>query len=156
MEWDAIGETVVQTEYENDQPLLEVATLHDRLVRRQRDYRNGILVKETTDIRASSRIVKLMNDDGSPRERTEFLIRGSPVLVHRELFKDGNKHGEEIRWHENGIRRSQTFWNTGKRDGTSRCWNEVGALTSTKEFENGHLIRANGQPVVDDANPNSS
>lgn len=65
------------------------------------------------------------------------------VLVERELFKNGKKHGMQREWHHNGQPKSEAPYNLGQMDGTFKHWNDTGQLVGQYEMKMG-----NGQSVI--------
>ena len=61
----------------------------------------------------------------------------SNTLVGVELFLDGNRHGVQREWHENGSRKSEQPYRHGRLDGDCRSWDETGLLVGWYAISNG-------------------
>ena len=76
----------------------------------------------------------------SPYKGTGWIViyfdDGNRINVLMQ-FKNGEKDGFGTQWHENGEKRSETYWKDGKLDGLSFEWHENGQKKEEGKWKDG-------------------
>jgi len=58
-------------------------------------------------------------------------------LKYKEIYKDGNREGEQLGWYRNGKIYSKEFYKKGKNEGEQIWWFENGKIWYKEFFKNG-------------------
>lgn len=59
------------------------------------------------------------------------------ILIERVLLKNEKEHGVQLKWHENGKRKSEEPFRDGRMEGTFREWDERGNLVAMYTMRGG-------------------
>lgn len=84
-------------------------------------------------------------EDGNPKREVEYHMSQfngtvkswypSGQISASSMYSMGLGHGENIRWHENGNKKSEGMTINGKPSGLWRYWKEDGSLLLEKNFQ---------------------
>lgn len=68
-------------------------------------------------------------------------IYHADILISREIFNEGKRHGIWRKWHRNGHLASEAPYDTGDMNGVFRHWSESGKLIGQYEIVNGKGLK---------------
>ncbi|MBI4403796.1 MAG: hypothetical protein HY537_06535 [Deltaproteobacteria bacterium] len=96
----------------------------------------------------------LIKVDGTRIKNGPYVEKKGSIVLVKGSYKLGKLDGYWERWHENGLKRSETYYHDGKRNGRYVSWHSNGKLETRANYLMGKLHGAyryyepNGEPAA--------
>lgn len=86
--------------------------------------------RPTRDLRVHECRYFAPGSDATAENLVAVELEAKGVIVKRELFRAGKKHGVQREWHPNGALKMEMPYRDGIMEGTVKLWDSSGALVS--------------------------